>query len=196
MVQKNIKEIENFCNIFDLVVQVELDDEVVLHHCLFSGYDHRPDSPRISSKDLAAFLEQVRYMKVTLSEPCSSLLTGYFLASRRCRPGSSVPQTALATLIKMAEAHARLALRWEVVEEDGVAACHFYEISLAAQFGHSLLEPPSFNFSSMAEVVGDGALEEMQKFHRLLTNNISHDIWKRFTALKTLARHCGGRSLL
>ena len=25
---------------------------------------------------------------------------------------------------------------------------------------------------------------------------VSHDIWKRFTALKTLARHCGGRSLL
>ena len=73
----------------------------------------------------------------------------------------------------MAEAHARLALRWEVVEEDGVAACHFYEISLAAQFGHSLLEPPSFNFSSMAEVVGDAAMEEMQKFHRLLTNNMN-----------------------
>ena len=73
----------------------------------------------------------------------------------------------------MAEAHARLALRWKVVEEDGVAACHFYEISLAAQFGHSLLEPPSLNFSSMAEVVGDAAMEEMQKFHRLLTNNMN-----------------------
>ena len=31
MVPKNVKEIENFCNIFDLVVHVELDDEMVLH---------------------------------------------------------------------------------------------------------------------------------------------------------------------
>ena len=173
MVSKNVKEIENFCNIFDLVVHVELDDEMVLHHCLFSGYDGLPDSPRVASKDLAAFLEQVRYMEVTISEPCRSLLAGYFLGSRSCRSGSCVLQTALAFLIKMAEARARLALRWEVVEEDRAAACHFYEISLAARFGHSLLELPSFNFSSMAEAFGDAAMEEIQRFYRTYNMNVA-----------------------
>ena len=37
-----------------------------------------------------------------------------------------MPQTAHATSIKQSEVHARLALRWKVVEEDGVAACHLY----------------------------------------------------------------------
>ena len=137
-----------------------------MQHCLFSSYDNLQDSPRVSSEDLAAFLEQVRFRKVSLTESCRSLLTGYFLASRRSRRGSDVPQTALATLLSIAEAHAKLALRHEAVEEDGVAACHFYETSLAAQLGHSLLEPPAFNFSSLAELVGSVAKEEMEMFHR------------------------------
>ena len=87
--------------------------------------------------------------------------------------GSSVPHAALASLIKIAEARARLALRWEVVEEDRAAACHFYEISLAARFGHSLLELPSFNFSSMAEAFGDAAMEEIQRFYRTYNMNVA-----------------------
>ena len=167
VIQKNIKDFVSFCNIFGLVVHPEVDDETVVQHCLFSSYDNLHDSPRVSSEDLAAFLEQVRYSKVPLTESCRSLLSGYFLASRRSQRGTaSIPQTALATLVTMAEAHARLALRQEAVEEDGVAACHFYEISLAAQVGHSLLEPPVFTFSSLADLVGSVAEEEMEKFHR------------------------------
>ena len=97
---------------------------------------------------------------------CRSLLTGYFLASRRSRRGSDVPQAALATLLCLAVAHAKLALRQEAGEEDGVAACHFYETSLAAQLGHSLLEPPRFTSSSMVELVGSVAKKEMEMFHR------------------------------
>ena len=106
---------------------------------------------------------------MSLTESCRSLLTGYFLASRRSRRGSDVPQTALATLLSIAEAHAKLALRQEAVEEDGVAACHFYETSLAAQLGYSLLDPPAFNFSSLGDLVGGVAKEEMDMFHRYVT---------------------------
>jgi len=168
VIQKSIKDFVSFCNLFGLVVHPEVDDETIVQHCLFSSYDNLQDSPRVSSEDLAAFLEQVRFRKVSLTESCRSLLTGYFLASRRSRRGSDVPQTALATLLSIAEAHAKLALRHEAVEEDGVAACHFYETSLAAQLGHSLLEPPAFNFSSLAELVGSVAKEEMEMFHRRL----------------------------
>ena len=166
VIQKSIKDFASFCNIFGLVVHPEVEDETTVQHCLFSSYDDHQDSPRVSSEDLAAFLEQVRYRKVALSESCRSLLTGYFLASRRSRRGSDVPQAALATLLSMAEAHAKLALRQEAGVEDGVAACHFYETSLAAQFGHSLLEPPMFTFSSMAELMDSIAKEDMEMFHR------------------------------
>ena len=166
VIQKNIKDIGSFCNIFGLVVHPEIDDETVVQHCLTSSYDHLQDSPRVSSEDLAAFVEQVRYREVAMTESCRSLLTGYFLASRRSQRGSDVPQSALPTLLRIAEAHARLALRQEAVEEDGVAACHFFETSLAAQTGLSLLEPPPFNFSSLADLLGGVAKEEMQMFHR------------------------------
>ena len=55
------------------------------------------------------------------------------------------------------------------MEEDSVAACHFYETSLAALLGYSLLDPPAFNFSSLAELVGGVAKEEMEMFHRYVT---------------------------
>ena len=178
VIQKNIKDIESFCNVFGLVVHSEVDDETVMQHCLFSSYDDLHDSPKVSFEDLARLIDQVRSRKVTLTESCRSLLTGYFLASRRSRgSGSEVPQTALATLLRMAEAHARLALRQEAVEEDGVVACHFYETSLAAQVGYSHLEPPLFSFSSLGDIVGDAAKEDMEMFHRYCSVMIIIMLW-------------------
>ena len=38
--------------------------------------------------------------------------------------------------------------------------------SLAAQVGYSHLEPPVFSFSSLGDIVGDAAKEDMEMFHR------------------------------
>ena len=83
--------------------------------------------------------DQVRHHQVELSPNCLLVLKRYFLASRRARQVSELPQSALQTLLRLAKCHAKLSLRSEGVEEDAVFACHLYESNLTLQSGYSLL---------------------------------------------------------
>ena len=124
------------------------------------------ESNKISMEEITAYLDYVKQVTVNTPEDCKEYLRRYFLASRRVRP--NCPQSAMMTLLKIATSHARLAARNEVLQEDCVFACHFYEDMMTNLTGYSYLghdaKSPVVGDSSLDSLLGTGHEIEMRDF--------------------------------
>ncbi|KAK2859450.1 hypothetical protein Q5P01_004070 [Channa striata] len=110
-----------------------------------------PDEPLYTSfRDFSNqdYLELVAYaqnLQVELSPGAEKLIHGYYMASRRVRTQSQGVEISLASiklLISLAEAHCKLCLRTQVLEEDAVIAVLFCENSVTLKHGSSALAIP------------------------------------------------------
>ena len=121
--------IQDISSIFHLIISnqdQEQDSDTFSSFVL--GFDH-PQPTAFTADHLANFINQVKKHPVTTKAESRALLQKYFLASRRI--GQDIPQSGMVILIRLSEVHARLSMRQEVVIEDAVFACHFYEECLA-----------------------------------------------------------------
>lgn len=93
---------------------------------------------------------------------------------RQCIPSSVIPSSVIVSLYvlapppitccdgtcrsRLAEVHAKLSLRSEAIEEDGVMAILLYEESLASRYGHSVLNvipAPHFRNHELSDYLGN-----------------------------------------
>ncbi|XP_067945236.1 minichromosome maintenance domain-containing protein 2-like [Watersipora subatra] len=83
---------------------------------------------RISQSDLKQFVEVAKALDMSFPEEVKSYLSKFYLASRQVRADiNPMPTASLRTLLTIAESHARLSLRSEVLLEDALAAILLYE---------------------------------------------------------------------
>ncbi|KAK6636316.1 hypothetical protein RUM43_009975 [Polyplax serrata] len=108
---------------------------------LVTDFDQFPRNGTITPEDFREFFKVINSREVTLSESASQLIRGYFVVRRRDQP-QWLPLGAIKTITALAEAHARLALRNEVLFEDVVAIIYLYEESLASIWGEFVLPYP------------------------------------------------------
>ncbi|XP_022193955.2 minichromosome maintenance domain-containing protein 2 isoform X2 [Nilaparvata lugens] len=92
----------------------------------------------VSEKDLREFLDIVSSKTVEISESAQNLLQRYFVDTRRARPGC-LPAAAIKIMTALSEAHARIGLRDEVIENDALFVMALYEEALCAIYGPSML---------------------------------------------------------
>ena len=89
--------------------------------------------------------------------------------------GAEMPQSALSTLLKLAESHAKLSLHLAVTEDDSLVACYLYEESLAAQYGYSHLDvvpAPNILDGTLGQILGKENDLEMRRFQQRITRFI------------------------
>ncbi|KAE8598867.1 hypothetical protein XENTR_v10016971 [Xenopus tropicalis] len=99
-----------------------------------------PSSELYTTQDYEKLIAFAKNIQVNISKKSVTLIHGYYLASRRVRTdthGSTMPTSALRHLISMSEAHAKLSLRREVLEEDVLVAVLLFELSLTLKHGSS-----------------------------------------------------------
>lgn len=96
----------------------------------------------ITESHMREFLQAVNEYDVTLNEEAQTLITHYFVASRRYRP-TGLPVRAVGLLTGLTEAHARLNLRQFALIEDVVAAIALYEESIQRVYGICDLSTPA-----------------------------------------------------
>jgi hypothetical protein len=133
--------------------------------------------PPLSHSHLHQLLSAVSGVEVSLSPSCQQLLRSFYLASRRVRAsslhGTDMPVSGLDVMSVLAEAHARLSLRSEATEEDGVMAILLYEESLVGRYGHSVLSAipaPHFRDTDLSAYLGKQFDQEMRTFHRRIVH--------------------------
>ncbi|XP_041422375.1 minichromosome maintenance domain-containing protein 2 isoform X2 [Xenopus laevis] len=109
-----------------------------------------PASQLYTTQDYERLIAFAKNIQVNMSKKSETLIHGYYLASRRVRTdthGSTMPASALRHLMSMSEAHAKLSLRREVLEEDVLIAVLLFELSLTLKHGSSVFYvPPSALF--------------------------------------------------
>ena len=135
---------------------------------------------RLHRPELAIFLQQVRYRNLEFQPTAIRLIKSYFLSSRFVRQGNTngveIPQSALSTLLKLAESHAKLSLHLSVTEDDSWMACYLYEESLAAQYGYShlgVIPTPNIVDGTLGEILGKGNDWKMRQFQEKLNRFIA-----------------------
>ncbi|TRY69915.1 hypothetical protein DNTS_015368 [Danionella cerebrum] len=120
--------------------------EHTLRQAMASGEPPYMASMKYTSQDYKELLAYARELKVHMSPEAEKMIHGYYMASRRIRsnstPRSSLSITSIKLLISLAQAHAKLNLRTEVLEEDAVIAVLLYESSLTLKHGASALVFP------------------------------------------------------
>ncbi|XP_075210526.1 meiotic 218 [Lycorma delicatula] len=94
--------------------------------------------------DLKMYLEIVSSYPVTISQKASNLLKKYFVALRRSRPGC-LPLSTIKIMAALSEAHARIAMRQEVTEEDVIYIIYLYEQSFNNIYGPSFMQNLQLN---------------------------------------------------
>ncbi|RZF44470.1 hypothetical protein LSTR_LSTR002243 [Laodelphax striatellus] len=92
----------------------------------------------VSERDLREFLDIISSKTVEISESAQNLLQRYFVDTRRSRPGC-LPAAALKIMTALSEAHARVGLRDEVIEDDALFVMALYEEALSAIYGPPIL---------------------------------------------------------
>ncbi|CAI8045322.1 Minichromosome maintenance domain-containing protein 2, partial [Geodia barretti] len=129
--------------------------------------------PPLSHSHLQLLLSVVSGVQVSLSQSCQSLLKSFYLASRRLRSSGlhscDMPLNSLDVMSGLAEAHARLSLREEAGEEDGVMAILLYEESLTCRYGNSVLHlvpSPHFTDTNLSAYLGRQFDEKMKILHK------------------------------
>ncbi|XP_048364315.1 minichromosome maintenance domain-containing protein 2 [Sphaerodactylus townsendi] len=108
-------------------------------------------SHHFKTQDYEEFVAFAKNLHAELRSEAEKLIHGYYLASRRVRThsihGSNVSTAALKVLISLSEAHAKLSLRTNVLEEDALIAILLYESSLTLKHGASVFcVPPNVLF--------------------------------------------------
>ncbi|XP_059470246.1 minichromosome maintenance domain-containing protein 2-like [Neocloeon triangulifer] len=108
----------------------------------------------LTDTDLKLLISNLGTRKVTVTERAGNLIRNYFVASRRARVngGSTIEQClpigAVQSMTTMAEAHARLSLRSEVLAEDALVAIALYEQSMVTLYGPAFQAPPPSYFDT------------------------------------------------
>ncbi|XP_065114331.1 minichromosome maintenance domain-containing protein 2 [Paramisgurnus dabryanus] len=134
---------------FDLLVQcreMSVDPLLLsmtvhtLRQAISPGEPLYPACMQFTTQDYNKFLAQARDLKVEMSPEAEKMIHGYYMASRRVRsdstPRSSVSVTSIKLLrISLAQAHAKLSLRTQVLEEDAVIAVLLCESSVTLKHG-------------------------------------------------------------
>ncbi|XP_033842204.1 minichromosome maintenance domain-containing protein 2 [Periophthalmus magnuspinnatus] len=103
-----------------------------------------------STQDYQELVAQAQMLQVELSPGAEKIIHGYYMASRRVRTQSQGVKMSVASirlLISLAEAHCKLSLRTQVLEEDAVIAVLLCENSVILKHGASpLVLPPDAVF--------------------------------------------------
>ncbi|XP_041824991.1 minichromosome maintenance domain-containing protein 2 isoform X2 [Melanotaenia boesemani] len=131
-----------------------------------------PSCREFSTEDYQELVAHARGLEVELSPAAEKLIHGYYMASRRARTqsqGFKMSVASIKLLISLAEAHCRLCLRTQVLEEDAVIAVLLCENSVTLKHGASaLIIPPDAVFPcDVGDVDGlhrrDKALDELHQ---------------------------------
>nr|XP_040023274.1 minichromosome maintenance domain-containing protein 2 [Gasterosteus aculeatus aculeatus]XP_040023275.1 minichromosome maintenance domain-containing protein 2 [Gasterosteus aculeatus aculeatus]XP_040023276.1 minichromosome maintenance domain-containing protein 2 [Gasterosteus aculeatus aculeatus] len=104
-----------------------------------------PSYWEFSTQDYKELVAHARRLKAELSPGAEKMIHGYYMASRRVRTQSQVVKMSVASvklLISLAEAHCKLCLRTQVLEEDAVIAVLLCENSVTLKHGASALVIP------------------------------------------------------
>ncbi|XP_061821375.1 minichromosome maintenance domain-containing protein 2 [Nerophis lumbriciformis] len=103
-----------------------------------------------STQDYKELVAYAQSLQVDLSPAAQKLIRGYFMATCRVRSqihSNKMSAAFLKLLISLAEAHCKLSLRSEVLEEDAVIAVLLYENSVTLKNeGSALVIPPDALF--------------------------------------------------
>ncbi|XP_063781083.1 minichromosome maintenance domain-containing protein 2 isoform X4 [Pseudophryne corroboree] len=127
-----------------------------------------PASQHFKTQDYEELIAYAKNLYVTFSSKVETLLHGYYLASRRVRTdmtGSKMSTSALRHLYSISEAHAKLSLRKEVIEEDALIAILLFEASLTLKHGSSVFCVPQ-NPLFPADVLDERSLHQRDKYLR------------------------------
>ncbi|XP_073344908.1 minichromosome maintenance domain-containing protein 2 [Pagrus major] len=140
---------------FGLVMQCK--DMMGEEHALLAQTVHtlqqavQPGKPLYSSdwefstQDYQELVAHARSLQVELSPEAEKVIHGYYMASRRVRTQSQGVKMSVASiklLISLAEAHCKLCLRTQVLEEDAVIAVLLCENAITLKHGASALVIP------------------------------------------------------
>ncbi|XP_037311997.2 minichromosome maintenance domain-containing protein 2 [Pungitius pungitius] len=104
-----------------------------------------PSCWEFSTQDYKELVAHARSLKAELSPGAEKMIHGYYMASRRVRTQSQGVKMSVASvklLISLAEAHCKLCLRTQVLEEDAVIAVLLCENSVTLKHGASALVIP------------------------------------------------------
>ncbi|XP_041669643.1 minichromosome maintenance domain-containing protein 2 isoform X2 [Cheilinus undulatus] len=103
-----------------------------------------------STQDYQELIAYAQSLQVQLSPGAEKIIHGYYMASRRVRTQSEGVKMSVASiklLISLAEAHCKLCLRTQVLEEDAMIAVLLCENSVTLKHGASaLVIPPDAAF--------------------------------------------------
>ncbi|XP_062235581.1 minichromosome maintenance domain-containing protein 2 isoform X1 [Platichthys flesus] len=109
-----------------------------------------PSCWEFSSQNYQELVAHARSLQVELSPGAEKMIHGYYMASRRVRTqsqGVKISVASIKLLISLAEAHCKLSLRTQVLEEDAVIAVLLCENSVTLKHGASaLIIPPDAVF--------------------------------------------------
>ncbi|XP_051538860.1 minichromosome maintenance domain-containing protein 2 [Myxocyprinus asiaticus] len=134
----------------------------VLKQAIYPGEPIYPACIQFTTQDYKELLAYARDLKVAMSPEAERMIHGYYMANRRVRSdsqGSSVSATSIKLLFSLAQAHAKLSLRTQVLEEDAVIAVLLCESSITLKHGASaLVFPPNAVFPY--------ALHDLDSLHR------------------------------
>ncbi|KAM8822373.1 minichromosome maintenance domain-containing protein 2 isoform 5-T5 [Spinachia spinachia] len=104
-----------------------------------------PSCWEFSTQDYKELVGHARSLKAEISAGAEKIIHGYYMASRRVRTQSHGVKMSVASvklLISLAEAHCKLCLRTQVLEEDAVIAILLCENSVTLKHGASALVIP------------------------------------------------------
>ncbi|XP_072306880.1 minichromosome maintenance domain-containing protein 2 [Eucyclogobius newberryi] len=122
----------------------------ILQQAVQPGARLYPSSMAFSTQDYRELVAQAQMLQVELSPGAEKLIHGYYMASRRVRTqtqGVKMSVASIRLLISLAEAHCKLSLRTQVLEEDAVIAVLLCENSVSLKHGTSpLVLPPDTAF--------------------------------------------------
>ncbi|XP_058621883.1 minichromosome maintenance domain-containing protein 2 isoform X2 [Onychostoma macrolepis] len=122
-----------------------------LRQAMSPGEPLYPACMQFTTQDYEELLAHARQLKVDMSPEAERMIHSYYMASRRVRSDakqrSTVSVTSIKLLIALAQAHAKLSLRTQVLEEDAVIAVLLCESSVTLKHGASaLVFPPDAVF--------------------------------------------------
>ncbi|XP_048121892.1 minichromosome maintenance domain-containing protein 2 isoform X2 [Alosa alosa] len=117
-----------------------------LRQAIQPGEPLYPACMQFTTQDYKELLAFARSLQVEMSPQAEKMIHGYYMASRRVRSdttqGSSVSVASIKLLIALAEAHSKLSLRNQVMEEDALIAVLLCENSITLKHGVSALVIP------------------------------------------------------
>ncbi|XP_054622243.1 minichromosome maintenance domain-containing protein 2 isoform X2 [Dunckerocampus dactyliophorus] len=150
----------------------------ILQHAMQPGRRLYPSLVDFSTQDYRELVAYAQSLQVDLSPAALKMIHGYYMASCRVRSqihGSKMSAVSIKFLISLAEAHCKLSLRSEVLEEDAVIAVLLCENSVTLKHeACALIIPPDAVFSGD---LGEDSLRRKDKALDELHQNILRFIY-------------------